>query len=130
MTLTMVLCCFLAWCDCYNTFLEQTNFVLEELCGEERKAQQKPKSHFTLKKGLEKGLRRCPAAAQSTRQICPSYKHFPPTPCFVHRVHLKPLYLERRLSSLCFVHISTFSLEQRLIDPVKFKLSRGSSSFL
>ncbi len=22
--------------------------------------------------------------------ICPSYKHFPPTPCFVHRVDAKP----------------------------------------
>ncbi len=40
-----------------------------------------------LKKGLEKGLKRCSAAAQSTCRICPAYKHFPPTPCFVHRVH-------------------------------------------
>ncbi len=40
---------------------------------------------------------------------------------------LNPLYLERDSSSLFCVHISTCSLEQRLIAPVK--MSRGSSSF-
>jgi hypothetical protein len=54
---------------------------------------------------------------------------FPPSPLFVHRVHTKPpVFREGDSNSLFCVHTSTFSLEQRLIAPVK--LSRVSSSFL
>ncbi len=41
------------------------------------------------KKGLGKGLRRCWAAPQSSCHNFLSYKHFPPAPCFVPRVHAK-----------------------------------------
>ncbi len=63
-----------------------------------------------------------------TCRICPSYTHFPPTPCFVRRVHTKPPVLERGLRSLFCVNKSTLSLEELLIASVK--MSRGSSSFL
>ncbi len=43
------------------------------------------KKQFQRKEGVE--LRRCRAAVQSTCRICPSHKHFPPTPRFVHRDH-------------------------------------------
>ncbi len=40
--------------------------------------------------------------------MCPSCEHFPLTPCFVHRVDTKSLYLERGLYSVLFsVHSST-----------------------
>jgi hypothetical protein len=38
-------------------------------------------------------LRRVGEGAHQSKSpccICPSYKHFPPTPCYVHRVHPKP----------------------------------------
>ncbi len=40
---------------------------------------------FTREKGLEKGLIRCSAAAQTTCRIRPGYKRFPHTPCFVQK---------------------------------------------
>ncbi len=59
---------------------------------------QQSKSNFTQKKGLEKGLRRCSAAAQSTCRIWPGNKRLPPTPCFLHRVHTKlPVFREGAL---------------------------------
>ena len=65
-------------------------------------------------------LRRCWAASQSTCRICPSYKHFPPISCFVHRVHAKsPVLSEGTLqcSSFFGVHNRTLSLEQVLRPP-------------
>ncbi len=37
--------------------------------------------------------------AISACRICPSYEHFTPTPCFVHRVDVKPMYLEKYRST-------------------------------
>ncbi len=71
--------------------------------------------------GTEKVLSSC----SINLPICPSYKHFSPTPCFVHRVHTKPpAFREGTL-----VHISTFSLEQQLIAPVKLKVHKREKFF-
>ncbi len=82
------------------------------------------RTHFTLNKGLEKRLRRCSAAAQSTFAFALVIYIFllPPVPCFVHRVHTKPPVFREGSP--------TFSFEQRLIGIAPVKLSRGSSSFL
>ncbi len=67
-------------------------------------------------------LRRYWAATQSTCRILPSYKHFPPIPRFVHPVHTKPpLSREWTLVPSCCVHMSTFSLEQRLKAPCQIE---------
>ncbi len=49
----------------------------------------------------QRRLRMCKAAAPSTCRIRPSYKHFPPIPCFVERVHTKPPVLRERLFLFC-----------------------------
>ncbi len=82
---------------------------------------------LTPKKGLEKGLGRCWAAAQSTCLIWPSYKlFFPPTPCLVHRVHAKPPVFWEGTLVPSFVCTEGTSLSSRSSDPLG-KIS-GSST--
>jgi hypothetical protein len=79
------------------------------------------KGSSTPKKGLEEGLRRCWSAAKSTCCSCPSsYKLFPPTPCFVHRVHAKLLVRIWRWDTIVpsFMCTSVPSLLRRGSDPL------------
>jgi hypothetical protein len=64
-------------------------------------------NHFYPKTGLEKVLSTCSLNLRTG----PSFKHFPPTSCFVHRVDRKPLAFRdgTPVPSLC-----SFSLEQEL----------------
>jgi hypothetical protein len=67
------------------------------------------------------------AISPQTCRICPSYTHFPPTPCFVHREHTKlPVVREGTLVPSFVLTKVPFFLQQLLIAPVK--LSRGGSS--
>ncbi len=55
---------------------------------------------FCTKTGASKGAgaEQLPIQLSSCQfSISPSYEHFPPVPCFVHRVDAKSLYLERGL---------------------------------
>ncbi len=84
---------------------------------------------FHPKEGAREGTEKVLSSCSINLPNLPNCKHFPLTLCFVNRVHTKPpVFREETLDpSFVHVHISTFSLEQRLIAPVK--LSRGPSSF-
>ncbi len=64
---------------------------------------------------IQKGLRRCWAAAHSTCHICPSINIFLLPPVLIIEYTPNPLFLEKRLySSRYCVHKNTFTLEKLL----------------
>ncbi len=71
---------------------------------------------FYPKDGALEELRRFWAATQSTWRICSIVIHFPPIPCFIHRVHPELHVFKEGTLVACFVYIEVPSLLSKCSD--------------
>jgi hypothetical protein len=82
-------------------------------------------------KGLEKGQRGAEHAAKSTCCVfCPSYKHFPPCPYFVHPVDVKPPVFGKGTLFHSFLHTKVHCCKSSERFGLKCEFSLVSNKYI